>query len=1062
MSQQEDKSNRSGNRSLAQRGKELNCLHRIEEILADPDIPLPEICGRLLQAIPTGWQRPSLCLVRIVVEGERFDSPGFTETAWSKTVDIDAQGKVSGTLTVTCDPDTPDTPDTPEGPFLREEVRLLKTIALRLGHFLAHRRMRSMTRELEKTLEGLPATPRGEWQAVLNMTRQTNRRLYLGLSRKMLNHLSWSGVPEAEQLLQSLGLCSQESEAEELLKDWNVPGALKREAAFSEDLSGVTFAIAASHIKDAEILALIRRWIQEDQISFLARVVNRHLSLAEVADALQRYHFLSPDESAIEPANKRGITVALIRRFLGDQLEYINVAQRYFEPLDFHPLLKKIIFSAESHGKLGGKGAGLHLAAQILRKESQNSDLLDNIKVPKTWHITSDVVLNFMHYNGFEEVLEQKYKDIKQIRLEYPHIVQSFKNGRFPPEIVAGLASALDDLGDRPIIVRSSSLLEDRLGSAFSGKYKSLFLANQGSKGMRLEALMEAIAEVFASIFSPDPIEYRTERGLIDYGEEMGVMIQEVVGTRVGRYFLPSFAGVAFSNNEFRWSPRIGREDGLLRIVPGMGTRAVDRLGDDYPVLVAPGQPGLRANASIDEVLRYSPRKIDLIDLETNQFATVDLQKFIREHGHDLPGLNRMVSIYRDGHLEKPMGMENLEECDPVVTFEGLITGTPFVKRLRAILDMLKKALGTPVDIEFASDGDDFYLLQCRPQSYAKECRPAPIPRTISPERVLFTAHRYVSNGRISGITQVVYVDPRQYAELESQEELLAVGRAVSKLNRILPKRQFILIGPGRWGSRGDIKLGVNVTYSDINNTAALIEVAFKKGNYVPDLSFGTHFFQDLVEANIHYLPLYPDDEEVRFNEAFFTESDNALARFAPEFASLEDTVRVIDVPAVSEGQTLELLMNGDLDEAAAIFSRPGFDLADPGAEEDAAEGEEPLVDRLAQWQEQMAERIAAETDPVRFGIDALYHRGDPNERIILLVQFSDAGTQRDAFRLWLEGWDHGLREQFLHLTGHRPQRILDARFLTGDEARGEKGRAAGIGADANPARPLAIPGRRG
>ena len=129
----------------------------------------------------------------------------------------------------------------------------------------------------------------------------------------------------------------------------------------------------------------------------------------------------------------------------------------------------------------------------------------------------------------------------------------------------------LDDFKDQPLIVRSSSLLEDRMGSSFSGKYKSLFLANQGGKRERLEALTDAIAEVYASTFGPDPIGYRAERGLLDFAEEMGIMIQEVVGTRVGDYFMPAFAGVAFSRNEFRWSPRIRREDGLLRLVPGLG-----------------------------------------------------------------------------------------------------------------------------------------------------------------------------------------------------------------------------------------------------------------------------------------------------------------------------------------------------------------------------------------------------------------------------------------------------------------------------------------------------------
>ncbi|MCP4460948.1 MAG: pyruvate, phosphate dikinase, partial [Cytophagales bacterium] len=203
---------------------------------------------------------------------------------------------------------------------------------------------------------------------------------------------------------------------------------------------------------------------------------------------------------------------------------------------------------------------------------------------------------------------EQKYKTIEEVRQEYIHVVQLFKNSNFPHEIVQGLSMALDDLGDKPIIVRSSSVLEDRLGSAFSGKYKSLFLANRGTKTERLDALMDAISEVYASTLGPDPMEYRAERGLIDFHEEMGILIQEVVGSQIGDYFFPAYAGVAFSNNEFRWSPRIKREDGLIRLVPGLGTRAVDRLSDDYPILIAPGQPGLRANVSLDDIIRYSPQ----------------------------------------------------------------------------------------------------------------------------------------------------------------------------------------------------------------------------------------------------------------------------------------------------------------------------------------------------------------------------------------------------------------------------------------------------------------------
>ena len=150
---------------------------------------------------------------------------------------------------------------------------------------------------------------------------------------------------------------------------------------------------------------------------------------------------------------------------------------------------------------------------------------------------------DFVYCNHLEDVFSQKYKEVDEVRQEYPDIVQVFKNSQFSATIVKGLSLALDDLGDKPLIVRSSSLLEDRFGAAFSGKYKSLFLANRGTKQERLEALMDAIAEVYASTFGPDPIQYRAERNLLDFQEGMGVLIQEVVGTRIGDLFPAGFRG---------------------------------------------------------------------------------------------------------------------------------------------------------------------------------------------------------------------------------------------------------------------------------------------------------------------------------------------------------------------------------------------------------------------------------------------------------------------------------------------------------------------------------------
>ena len=290
-----------------------------------------------------------------------------------------------------------------------------------------------------------------------------------------------------------------------------------------------------------------------------------------IADALERYRHTGIEPSDLSLATQIGLRVSLIRRLFTDNFDYITTARHYLDLPDFSELLARTIIPPNSHGKLGGKSAGLFLASKIIQKSPEYSAVLSGIRVPKTWYLPSDALLNFIHHNNLEDVYNWKYLDIDQIRQEYPHIVQVFKNSSFPPRSCRASPWPWTTSRDRPLIVRSSSLLEDRTGSAFSGKYKSLFLANQGSKQDRLAALMDAIAEVYASIFGPDPIEYRAERGLLDHHEEMGIMIQEVVGTQVGRYFLPAFAGVAFSNNEFRWSPRIQREDGLVRLVPGPG-----------------------------------------------------------------------------------------------------------------------------------------------------------------------------------------------------------------------------------------------------------------------------------------------------------------------------------------------------------------------------------------------------------------------------------------------------------------------------------------------------------
>jgi predicted nucleotidyltransferase len=1041
--------------SLQERAKELNCLYEVEQILARLDLPLDQAFQQVVEVIPPGWQYPDICRALIEHGDDVFTNEDFRPTPWVQSSDIVVQEEVVGRLSVWYAEDRP-TEDS--GPFLKEEERLIRTIAERLGHSILFHRMYETRRQWESASRELEAEKEDRWRAPIELLRRSDRELYLRIARKMVNHLVWAGVEGGQELLREIYGSSDEDERH----DPNYPA---RPRTLNEQvlLEGKPFELANSYLGTDATLALTRDWVMEDKASFLPSVLNNPRStLSEVAGALRRFHHLLADGADLSPATLNGIHVGLIRRFLTDQLTFMSVAKEYIQTDDFLDLIDRVIHSDASHGKLGGKSAGLFLAAAILRREGSAERPIGEVKVPRSWYVASEGLMSFIEYNDLDQVLQQKYREISQVRQEFPNIIQLFKNSRFPPEIVKGVSMILDEVGDSPLIVRSSSLLEDRMGSAFSGKYRSLFLANRGSKRERMSAILDAMTEVYASVFGPDPIAYRRERGLIDFHEEMAILIQEVVGTRLGDYFLPAVAGVAFSNNEFRWSPRIKRSDGLIRLVPGLGTRAVDRVGNDYPILAVPGQPGLKVNTTIEEVIRYSPRSVDVINLETNTFETHDLDDLLRKYGTDYPAFEQVFSILKDDVLRKPMPLLVDPEHDHFVAdLGGLIDSTPFVKYVGNILKILEDTLGTPVDIEFAHDGTDFYLLQCRPQSFAGEDAPAPIPKDVAADDTLFTAHRYVSNGHVPDITHVVYVDPEAYMQLRDRADLLAVGEAIGKLNKLLPKRQFILIGPGRWGSRGDIKLGVNVTYSDINSTAMLIEVARKTGNYLPDLSFGTHFFQDLVESEIRYLPLYPDDDSF-LNIRLLHASHNLLAAMLPEYEHLCDVVRVIDIPSANGGRIIRVLMNSELDEAVAVLAEAGE--RDDEARQTPIGQPQGKSESYWRWRMQMAEKIAAEIDPERFAVAAVYIIGStknasagPSSDIDLLIHFQGDGQQRHDLSTWLEGWSLCLGEINYLRTGYANPDLLDVHIITDEDLEKKTSFAAKIGAVTDAALELSV-----
>jgi len=695
--------------------------------------------------------------------------------------------------------------------------------------------------------------------------------------------------------------------------EWKVPEDPNRPARRlwaaneKEVINGIVIDLAAEHLSPREVDNIVwaaHRRDEAQSLETLARMPGIPLEL--VAEKVRAYASLAREGDRLD--TPEGTKVALLRRFVSDRVDYIRVAKGHLRIADLDWILQRAVSTEEGRGFVGGKAAGMVLAHAVLRAGGTEAAM------PETVFVLSDTYDAFKAINGLKHLEDHKYKAIEEVRTDFPAIREVFGNAEFPHRIVDLLRVELDERGEVPLIVRSSSLLEDNFGAAFSGIYRSIFLANQGPLEHRLRELLGAIAEIYAGVFSPDAVSYRRRHDLLDYDERMGVMIQPVVGSRHGDYFCPSMAGVAFSRNDWRWSPRIRREDGLARLVVGLGTHAVDRVGD-YARMVALAAPTMRPEATPTEIARACQKKVDVVDLENGGFNNVPVAKVLEAMRDD--GIADYVSVMEEGNLTTPVGTRVNASADALyVTFDRLLSRGDFPARLRKILEILEKAYRTPVDVEFAVDRDILYVVQCRPLRSHGTAKRTPVPSGVPEEDRVFSARKHINHGHVRRIDYVVLIDPRDYGALDSVEARLDVARTVGHLNDALAGKPFILMGPGRWGSQ-DIRLGIQVSFADICNAKALLEIARTSEGYTPEPSFGTHFFQDLLEADILYLPLYPDNEGVVWNEEFLLKSPNALSRLCPgDVSRAGEVVRVIDVEEVAPGRRLALVMDGEAQEA--------------------------------------------------------------------------------------------------------------------------------------------------
>ncbi len=639
-----------------------------------------------------------------------------------------------------------------------------------------------------------------------------------------------------------------------------------------------------------------------------------------VYERLKEYTRAGARDDALTP-EALALKQELCRMLIGGSSDFRELADRYLTIDDLFHVRERLVGS----GRIGGKAAGMLLARRILEDDDEHDPpFSDILEAHDSFYIGSDVFFTYLVNNDLFRLRLQLVGDLGFSPEAFADVERRFLEGSFPPGIVEQFRSLVEYFGQAPIIVRSSSLLEDSFGNAFAGKYRSEFCPNQGSPEQRLAEFLRAVKLVYASALHPNVFSYRRKRGLQESDEQMAILVQRVSGQPFGGYFFPSLAGVALSRNLYVWTDRIDPSKGIMRLVFGLGTRAVERVGFDYPRMIPISNPRLRPEIGT-KVAKYSQHRVDLLDLGANAFVTLPFSEVVAPG--DYPLLHLLVSEMRDGAIYDPVTNQvRAEPADLVLTFNNLINQTKLAPIVGAVLAKLEKAYGRPVEIEFTAcskpDRDvRVNLLQCRPMWAEKAAAAVSYPHGLPEDRVLLRTSRFIGAGALRQIRYAVYIDAKAYAAIGSEEDKRSLAHAIGRINSCLRQAdgQELIVGPGRFGS-SNISLGVGVSYAEIDNAAVLVETAMGEGDGAPEVSYGTHFFQDLVEGQTIYLALDPRDKSHVFRREFFLESPSILADLVPDAAGLQDVVRVVDVCKATGGAYAELVADAERQQAICFL----------------------------------------------------------------------------------------------------------------------------------------------
>ncbi|MDF2612290.1 MAG: Phosphoenolpyruvate synthase/pyruvate phosphate dikinase [Clostridia bacterium] len=588
--------------------------------------------------------------------------------------------------------------------------------------------------------------------------------------------------------------------------------------------------------------------------------------------------------------DKQHVLHKLCKMFVGKDEKMVTLVKKELEPQDFFKIKERMIGT----GSIGGKALGMILARKIA--ENYLPHFMHAMEPHDSFYIGSDVFYTYIVQNGWwklriaQRTKEGYYAAAKELK-------KKILEGSFTESIREQFRRVLEYYGQNPIIVRSSSLLEDGFGNAFAGKYESIFCANTGTLEERLKIFELAVKKVYASAMDESALVYREQRGMSDHDEQMAILVQRVSGSRFEDTFMPLAAGVGHSYNAYVWHKAIDPKAGMVRIVLGLGTRAVERTDGDYPRVASLDKPEMTTTVGSEEKYKFSQHYVDVIDLTNSKVSAISVQTLSEK----IPKWVKHALLENDSEAEARLRELGREGQIFVTTCDKILKKREVVNHLRELMTTLQRVYEYPVDIEFTlnlSERGEYVinLLQCRPLQVKGIDKKIRIPKT-SRAKILFELTGSSMGGPISlKIDEVILVDTHAYYNAPLHIKY-STARAIGQINLQLKnsKKSAMLIGPGRWGTTSP-ELGVPIRFAEISYMSALCEVSYEGLNIMPELSYGSHFFQDLVETDIFYAAIIKENEGSYYHPEMLDAVQNIYEQRMPNSEMLKPIIKVYDV----------------------------------------------------------------------------------------------------------------------------------------------------------------------